>query len=105
MKRTSSLTPEGKERRPALGRGYTILSFRGRDGKLFAVFCSVLCVCLFSTEIFFSSQVMTSQRDVRGDADQSLMYATGGQAFPRLLPYLKMARTSNARFDRSANAI
>ena len=48
---------------------------------------------------------MISQRDVRGDADKSLMNATGGQAFSRLLPYLKMARTSNARFDRSANAI
>ena len=65
----------------------------------------MLCVCLFFPEIFFASQVMTSQRDVRGDADKSLMYATEGQAFTRLLPYLKMARTSNARFDRSANAI
>ena len=55
--------------------------------------------------LFFSSQVMISQRDVRGDVDKSLMNATGGQAFSRLLPYLKMARTSNARFDRSANAI
>ena len=36
---------------------------------------------------------------------KSLMHATGRQAFSRLLPYLKMARTSNARFDRSANAL
>ena len=36
---------------------------------------------------------------------KSLMYATGGQALSRLLPYLKMAMTSNARFDRSANTL
>ena len=36
---------------------------------------------------------------------KSLMYATGGQALSRLLPYLKMAMRSNARFDRSANTL
>ena len=36
---------------------------------------------------------------------KSLMHATGGQALSRLLPHLKMAMTSNARFDRSANTL
>ena len=61
-----------------------------------------LCVC-FSKIVFL--QVKLISKTFSRDADKSLMYATGGHAFSRLLPYLKMARTSNARFDRSANAL
>ena len=57
------------------------------------------------SEIVFFSPVKLSSKTFSRDADKPLMYATEGQAFSRLLPYLKMARTSNARFDRSANAI
>ena len=52
VKRTSSLTPESKERRPALGRGCTLLSFLGRAGKLRVVFCLCLVLCAFCVFVF-----------------------------------------------------
>ena len=78
--------------------------FWGEAGRLLV--CFVLCpVCVFVfPKMFFFSQVKLISKTFSRDADKSLMYATGGQAFSRLLLYLKMARTSNARFDRSANA-
>ena len=62
-----------------------------------------LCVCFFRTCIFpFTGE--SYQQDVFSRREQ-VMYATGGQALSRLLPYLKMARTSNAWFGRSANTL
>ena len=62
-----------------------------------------LCVCVFRTHIFpFTGE--SYQQDVFSRREQ-VMYATGGQALSRLLPYLKMARTSNAWFGRSANTL
>ena len=84
----------------ALGRGCnsTFFFWGELEGSLLAfclcfVFC-LCCVCLF-LKLFFSSQVMTSQKDMRGDASQgssqsrikSLMYATGGQTFSRPSPF------------------
>ena len=78
----------------------------GEAGRLLARF---LCpVCVFSrTYIFPFTGETYQQAERRGSWTpiKSLMYATGGQALSRLLPYLKMAMTSNARFDRSANAL
>ena len=79
--------------------------FWGEAGRLLVCFVHALYVCLFFPKLFFFSPVKLSSKAFSRDADKPLMYATGGQAFSRLLPYLKMARTSNARFDRSANAI
>ena len=101
--------PGGQGEKARLGTRLYSTSISGQSWEAPCCFLlcasSVLCMCPFFPEICFSSQVMTSQRDVRGDADKSLMYATGGQAFSRLLPYLKMARASNARFGRSADAL
>ena len=64
-----------------------------------------LClVCVFSRTYIFPFTGESYQQDVFSRRGQ-VMYATGGQAFSRLLPYLKMAMTSNARFDRCANAL
>ena len=75
------------------------------SGAKLGGFLSVFsALCVFYRTYFFL-QVKLISKTFSRDADKSLMYATGGQAFSRLLPYLKMARTSNARFDRSANAL
>ena len=65
---------------------------------------SMLCFFLFSRSYVFPFTGESYQQDVVSRRGQ-VMYATGGQAFPRLLPYLKMARTSNAWFGRSANTL
>ena len=85
------------------GRLLVCLSGAKLGGFLSVLSTPCLCVC-FSKIVFFS-QVKLISKTFSRDADKSLMYATRGQAFSRLLPYLKMARTSNARFDRSANAL
>ena len=116
--KTSSLTPVEEERKPRLGtRLYLYLYFSGaklggflsvclgRSWEASCLFClCAVCVFVFPKIVFFS-QVKLISKTFSRDADKSLMYATRGQAFSRLLPYLKMARTSNARFDRSANAL
>ena len=69
--------------------------------------CSFSMLCfffLFSRSYVFPFTGESYQQDVVLRRGQ-VMYATGGQAFPRLLPYLKMARTSNAWFGRSANTL
>ena len=78
----------------------------GEAGRLLVRFlCSVFFFC-FPDLTFFLSQVNLISKTLSRDADKSCTwYATGGQAFPRLLPYLKMARTSNAWFGRSANTL
>ena len=74
----------------------------GEAGRLLVRF---LClVCVFSRTYIFPFTGESYQQDVFSRRGQ-VIYATGGQAFSRLLPYLKMAMTSNARFDRSANAL
>ena len=104
--RTSSSTPVEEERRPRLGtRLYLYLSFSGAKLGGFLSILSMPCLCVCFSKIVFFSRVKLISKTFSRDADKSLMYATGGQAFSRLLPYLKMARTSNARFDRSANAL
>ena len=76
------------------------------EAELRGFFCVSSMLCFFF--LFFRSYVFP----FTGDSYQQevvrrgqVMYATGGQAFPRLLPYLKMARTSNAWFGRSANTL
>ena len=66
----------------------------------------VLCFFCFPKLLIYPGETY-QQAERRGSWTpiKSLMHATGGQAFSRLLPYLKMARTSNARFDRSANVL
>ena len=66
--------------------------------------CSVFF--LFSQIIDLSGETY-QQAERRGfwTPIKSRIYATGGQALSRLLPYLKMAMTSNARFDRNANTL
>ena len=59
---------------------------------------------LFSRTYIFPFTGESYQQDVFSRREQ-VMYATRGQAFSRLLPYLKMARTSNAWFGRSANTL
>ena len=100
------------EKAPPCNAAVALLSFSGESWVapcLFSVCasCSVLCVCsVFHFFFFFLGNHFSAKlKDMRGDADKSLMYTTGGQAFSRLPPLLKMAKTSNARFGRSANAL
>ena len=112
-KRTSSLTTEGKERRPALGRGCTLLSFRGRAGKLLAVFCLYFVLCapcvfvfrnyFFSTGDYFSAKLKDGTRALDADRVADVRNRRASVLSPITL--LKLARTSKAGFDRSANAI
>ena len=68
---------------------------------------SMLCLFLCFPKLLIYPGETYQQAERRGSWTpiKSLMYATGGQALSRLLPYLKMAMTSNARFDRSANTL
>ena len=66
--------------------------------------CSVF-FCFPKLLIYPGETYQQAERRGSWSPIKSLMYATGGQALSRLLPYLKMAMTSNARFDRSANAL
>ena len=71
--------------------------------------CSFSMLCLFfcfpKLLIYPGETYQQAERRGSWTPIKSLMYATGGQALSRLLPYLKMAMTSNARFDRSANTL
>ena len=89
------------------GRLLVCLSVAKLGGSL-SVFSCVLCCCLFCFPkllIYPGETYQQAERRESWTPIKSQMYATGGQAFPRLLTYLKTARTSNARFDRSANAL
>ena len=67
---------------------------------------SMLCFfCFPKLSIYPGETYQQAERRGSWTPIKSLMYATGGQALSRLLPYLKMAMTSNARFDRSANGL
>ena len=72
----------------------------------FSMLCFFLFFFCFPKLLIYPGETY-QQAERRGSWTQikSLMYATGGQALSRLLPYLKMAMTSNARFDRSANTL
>ena len=83
--------------------GRLLVCLSGAELRGFFCVSSMLCFFLFFRSYVFPFTGDSYQQDVvrRGQ----VMYATGGQAFPRLLPYLKMARTSNAWFGRSANTL
>ena len=76
--------------------------FWGEAGRLLV--CFVYALCVFSRTYIFPFTGESYQQDVFSRRGQ-VMYATGGQVFSRLLPYLKMTRTSNAWFGRSANTL
>ena len=73
-------------------------------GRLLFCFVYALFFFLFSRTYIFPFTDESYQQDVFSSRGQ-VMYATGGRAFSRLLPYLKMARTSNAWFGRSTNTL
>ena len=76
----------------------------GKAGRLLVC---LLCLffCFPKLLIYPGETYQQAERCGSWTPIKSLMYATGGQALSRLLPYLKMAMTSNARFDRSANTL
>ena len=91
-----------------LGRCWeaSCLSVWGEAARL--LFCFVYALFFFCFPKLLNYPGETYQQAERRGSwtpIKSLMYATGGQALSRLLPYLKMAMTSNARFDRSPNAL
>ena len=81
----------------------------GEAGRLLVCFLCTLCMlcffCFPKLLIYAGETYQQAERRGSWTPVKSLMHATGGQAFSLLLPYLKMARTSNARFDPSANAL
>ena len=119
QRRKQAVRPGWKRRAgPALESGCTsTFLFLGRCweasclpvcGKLRGFFSvsSMLCFfCFPKLSIYPGETYQQAERRGSWTPIKSLMYATGGQALSRLLPYLKMAMTSNARFDRSANAL
>ena len=76
----------------------------GKAGRLLVC---LLCLFFCFPKLLIYPGETYQQAERRGSWTpiKSLIYATGGQALSRLLPYLKMAMTSNARFDRSANTL
>ena len=106
QRRKQAVRPRWKRREGlALECGCTsTFLFLGRSWEASCLFC--LCLFVFPKLLIYPGETY-QQAERRGSWTpiKSLMHATGGQAFSRLLPYLKMARTSNARFDRSANAL
>ena len=88
------------------GRLLACLSGAELRGFLFLFrLCSVFFFCFPKLSIYPGETYQQAERRGSWTPIKSLMYATGGQALSRLLPYLKMAMTSNARFDRSANGL
>ena len=111
IQRTEQAVRPRWERResPALERGCTsTLSFpvAKLGGFLFVLYALFFCFFCFPKLLIYPGETY-QQAERRGSWTpiKSLMYATGGQALSRLLPYLKMAMTSYARFDRSANTL
>ena len=88
--------------------GRLLVCLSGEAGRLLVRFLCTLCVlcffCFPKLLIYPGETYQQAERRGSWTPIKSLMHATGGQAFSRLLPYLKMPRTSNAWFDRSANA-
>ena len=84
--------------------GRLLVCLSGAELRGFFSVSSMLCFFYFSRTYIFPFTGESYQQDVFSRREQ-VMYATGGQALSRLLPYLKMARTSNAWFGRSANTL
>ena len=87
--------PGGKrEKAPPWNAAVALLSFPGESGKapcLLSVcascFVSALFVLCFPKLCFYPGDHFSAKlKDRKGDADKSLMYATGGQVFSRLPP-------------------
>ena len=108
--RTSSSTPVGEERRHRLGmRLYLYFIFLGRAGRLLFVFVfsvSALCVSVSQFIFIFPGDHFSEKlKDMRGDAGRvDEVRNRRASIFPPIT-LLKMARTSNARSGRSANAL
>ena len=87
--------------------GRLLVCLSGAELRGFFYVPSMLCFfsCFPKLLIFPGETYQQAERRGSWTPIKSLMYATGGQALSRLLPYLKMAMTSNARFDRSANTL
>ena len=77
----------------------------GKAGRLLVCLLCLFFFCFPKLLIYPGETYQQAERRGSWTPIKSLMYATGGQALSRLLPYLKMAMTSNARFDRSANTL
>ena len=108
-----AVRPRWEEREgTALGRGVTLPSFSGEKlGGFLSVFylCSVyaLCVfvfrnCFFSTCDHFSAKLKETRVL---DADQVADVRNQRASIFSPITLLKLARTSNARFGRSANTL
>ena len=111
-KRTSSSTPVEKERRPALERGCnSTFFFWGELGGSLLCFCvlfpsAALCVSVFPKLFFFPGDHFSAKlKDMRGDADQVADVRNRRASIFSPTTLLKMARTNNTRFGRSANAL
>ena len=87
--------------------GRLLACLSGAELRGFFYVPSMLCFfsCFPKLLIYPGETYQQAERRGSWTPIKSLMYATGGQALSRLLPYLKMAMTSNARFDRSANTL
>ena len=68
---------------------------------------SLLCVCSFSEIIVFypGDHFSAKLKDMRGDADQVTDVRNRRTIIFSSITLLKMARTSNTRFGRGANAL
>ena len=87
------------------GRLLVCLSGAELRGFFFCFVYALFFFCFPKLSIYPGETYQEDERRGSWTPIKSLMYATGGQALSRLLPYLKMAMTSNARFDRSANGL
>ena len=87
--------------------GRLLVCLPGAELRGFFSVSSMLCFFFCFPKLLIYPGETYQQAERRGSWTpiKSLMYATGGQALSRLPPYLKMARTSNAWFGRSANTL
>ena len=87
QRRKQAVRPRWKRREgPALERGCTsTFLFLGRSWEASCLFCRCPVYVFVFPKLFFSQVNLISKAFSR-DADKSLMYATGGQAFSRLPP-------------------
>ena len=104
--------PGGKEEKaPPWNAAVTLLSFSGESWEatcLFSVFTlSLLCVCSVSKVIVFypGDHFSAKLKYMRGDADHVAEVRNRRASIFSSITLFKMARTSNARFGRSANAL
>ena len=106
--------PGGQGEKARLGtRLYSILSFLGRAGKLRVAFCLCLVLCAFCVFVFrnyffstgdhFSAKLKDGTRVLDADRVADVRNRRASVLLPITL--LKLARTSNARFGRSADTL